>query len=262
MSTEVRKQDWTILDLKPGADPAEVERAYRRRRHLYEQGALATYTLLTEKERGEMLTRIEQAYARITGTTDADDRTDRTALRAVDSPAADAGGHPEQGSEPAGPPRISAHTSTDTAAASATKDGLSGIGLCGDATNLSGDARSPNAGPSPAARAGQITALKPVDGTPADIPDEPEPNLTTSPGAFLRYHRRLSGKSRAEIAEETKIRATLLEYLETECLDKLPARVYVRGFVIQYAQSIGLADPEGIARSYLDRIQATDPTWS
>jgi hypothetical protein len=65
--SHARYEDWKLLDLEPGAELAEVNRALHFRRSLYQPGALATYNLLDEDERLKMLERIDEAYRRITG---------------------------------------------------------------------------------------------------------------------------------------------------------------------------------------------------
>lgn len=65
--TNPRYEDWKLLDLEPGAELNEVNRALRFRRSLYQPDALATYNLLDEDERTRMLDRIDEAYRRITG---------------------------------------------------------------------------------------------------------------------------------------------------------------------------------------------------
>ncbi len=62
-----RYEDWKLLDLEPGAELTDVNRALRFRRSLYQPDALATYNLLDEDERMRMLDRIDEAYRRITG---------------------------------------------------------------------------------------------------------------------------------------------------------------------------------------------------
>lgn len=104
-----------------------------------------------------------------------------------------------------------------------------------------------------------------------ELPPPPEPERPTagpaaaaalpdrdrSPGRHLAAAREQRGLSREEIARETKIRAWLLEQLENESFDKLPAPVYVRGFVLQIAALLRLDDPEGLARSFLDAMRRT-----
>jgi hypothetical protein len=62
-----RPEDWEILGLDPDADIGQIRRAYRHRRSLYEPAALATYNLLDDEEREDMIVRIDHAYERIMG---------------------------------------------------------------------------------------------------------------------------------------------------------------------------------------------------
>ncbi len=63
-----RAEDWDVLGLRSGAEPAAIRRAYQRRRNLYRSDNLATYTLLSERERAEHLSRLDDAYRRLLGT--------------------------------------------------------------------------------------------------------------------------------------------------------------------------------------------------
>jgi cytoskeletal protein RodZ len=49
------------------------------------------------------------------------------------------------------------------------------------------------------------------------------------------------------------VKTSYLELLEDEGFARLPARVYVRGFVMAYAACVGL-DPRAVAASYLERF--------
>jgi flagellar biosynthesis protein FlhG len=93
------------------------------------------------------------------------------------------------------------------------------------------------------------------DHTVADAPAGPPPPVDDNPGAHLKHHRQRRKITLEQLAVETKIRATLLEQLESEDFSALPAPVYVRGFVIQCAKALDLADPEGLATSYLSKME-------
>jgi curved DNA-binding protein CbpA len=73
-------------------------------------------------------------------------------------------------------------------------------------------------------------------------------------GDFLRRARESAGQDLRSIAEETKIGVTMLCYIEEERLDRLPAPVYLKSFVAQYAHCLGL-DSEKVVRTYLARIK-------
>lgn len=74
-----------------------------------------------------------------------------------------------------------------------------------------------------------------------------------SSGAELRQAREARGISLRDISLRSKIGARFLEYIEQERFDMLPAKVYLRGFVAEYARAVGL-DPIASAEAYLARV--------
>lgn len=93
--------------------------------------------------------------------------------------------------------------------------------------------------------------------TPAeDLP--PAPSITPETefsGDLLRAVRRSQGTSLAQISERTKVGTNYLRCIEEEDFEKLPASVYVRGFVTEFAKCLRL-DPEQVSQSYLRRYKA------
>ncbi len=79
-----------------------------------------------------------------------------------------------------------------------------------------------------------------------------------SVGADLKRERELRGVTLEEIARETKIRASLLGYIEDDRFDRLPAGVFRRSFVRSYARYLGI-DEDKPVREYLlveDRLKS------
>ncbi|MBI3535214.1 MAG: helix-turn-helix domain-containing protein [Deltaproteobacteria bacterium] len=68
-------------------------------------------------------------------------------------------------------------------------------------------------------------------------------------GEFLREAREKRGITLEQIAAATKINVKLLYYIENDQYSELPAKPFVRGFVIAYARFIGL-DPKEILTKY------------
>ena len=68
-------------------------------------------------------------------------------------------------------------------------------------------------------------------------------------GEKLQKLRRECRVSLPEVSEHTGIRTEYLEYLERGEYLKLPADVYIRGFVRSYADALGV-DPKGLLRLY------------
>ena len=175
MTSHPRRKDWEVLGLDPGAELAQVKRAYRYRRSLYDPVALATYMLIEEDERARMLARIDEAFRRIAK---AEPPLPQGSTVSSDSPCR----HPA-------------------------------------------------------------------------VPSGPPPDPDTLPGQHLRHHRLNTGLSLEQIAVETKVRAAFLEQVENEDFESLPAQVFVRGYVLQFARAVGLSEPEEFADLYLEKMK-------
>lgn len=110
----------------------------------------------------------------------------------------------------------------------------------------------PNAGapprPTPKLEDSIIAAVRP-----------PMPELfagTEYSGPLLRQIREARGIELREIAERSKVGMAYLQALEAEAFAKLPAAVYVRGFLVEYAKVLGL-DVERVKDTYLLRLRNT-----
>ncbi|HEX4423383.1 MAG TPA: helix-turn-helix domain-containing protein [Kofleriaceae bacterium] len=79
--------------------------------------------------------------------------------------------------------------------------------------------------------------------------------FTEFSGPLLRQIREAIGVELREIAERSKIGMAYLSALEGEVFAKLPAAVYVRGFLAEYARALGL-DGERVKQTYLARFRA------
>lgn len=66
-------------------------------------------------------------------------------------------------------------------------------------------------------------------------------------GSFLKRHRQNQGKDLEEIAQKTRIHASTLRAIEEDNPKALPAEVFARGFVKNYAQYLGLDPNEALA---------------
>lgn len=181
---------YEALGLDPRASAERVERAYRFHLELYDDAALATYSLLDIDEVRAARARVQEAYAVL---------SDPARRREYDV---------SLGVAPAGEPL------------------------------LRFDSRQ-------AARADAEPA--PVHAAPRESLPEP---IT---GAALRRFREQRGVTLREIAAVSKVGVRFLEYIEQDRHSDLPAPVYLRGFLHEYARCVGL-EPHGTARAYLARI--------
>ena len=102
----------------------------------------------------------------------------------------------------------------------------------------------------------ELVARRTAAGT-AEAAARPQPVTLPDPvtGADLKRFRESRGITLRDIASASKIGVRYLEYIEIERVELLPAPVYLRGFVQEYARVVGL-DPRPTADSYLTRIAA------
>lgn len=100
------------------------------------------------------------------------------------------------------------------------------------------------------AHAGEEAPARPVRNLEA-ILDE----IREFDGKALKRIREARGISIAEIVSETNIRTWYIECVEAERFDALPAPIYLRGFLKQIAQYLGL-DPQRVLTDYLTKVQA------
>jgi cytoskeletal protein RodZ len=64
--------------------------------------------------------------------------------------------------------------------------------------------------------------------------------VVKTPGQQLKDAREEVGKTLSELAKSTRIGVTQLKGLEADDYSKIPAPMYVRGFIKLYAQELGL----------------------
>jgi cytoskeleton protein RodZ len=77
-------------------------------------------------------------------------------------------------------------------------------------------------------------------------------------GTYLRLRRERSGLSVEAVSAGSRIVPRLVDALEADRQDLLPAPVYVRGFIRAYCAQIG-ADPEEALRLYEERVGPPPP---
>jgi hypothetical protein len=90
------------------------------------------------------------------------------------------------------------------------------------------------------------------------VPEEVSPVspfIAEFTGPVIKVLREQRGLSVRNIADMTKVSVRYLEFIEEENFKKLPARAYIRGFVMLYAKALGY-DPDRMTSDYLKRYDA------
>jgi flagellar biosynthesis protein FlhG len=106
-------------------------------------------------------------------------------------------------------------------------------------------------------QAGSPLATPSPDVEESPSPRHPEPEIgpkTEITGAIFRQLREARGIDLHAISQKTKIGVGHLRSIEEERFDLLPALVYVRGFLQEYARALRL-DVGQVLATYLERVR-------
>jgi curved DNA-binding protein CbpA len=214
MNMDVEKKNfYDVLEIDTSASPSQIENAYIRSRNAYTGDSVALYSLMTQDECNDILSQIEEAYS-VLGFPDKRKEYDR--LR----------GFNQSGFGPISQPSEELRTKE--------------VQYEDFGSNLI------------EAKVSKITAQQKFG---LDFQEDPEMDrsikeCTEFTGPFLKKIREYKNVSIERMAEMTRISKTLLLAIENEDISKLPADVYVRGYVYQYAKVLKLT-PESVAASFI-----------
>jgi len=80
-------------------------------------------------------------------------------------------------------------------------------------------------------------------------------DLQQRPGLFLQQSRKALGLSLQDVATRTKVRATILQDIEEQRFDFLPAPVYLRGFLREFARMVNVPDADALIDAFMARYK-------
>lgn len=217
-----KKNYYDVLEIPPNASPQEIENAYVRARNAYSGDSVALYSLMTKDECDAVLGQIEEAYS-VIGFPEKRREYDR--LRGFNQ-----SGFAQNYSIPDVSHGVNAFENRPKDAVQYEDFGSNLI----------------------EAKVSKITAQKKFG---LDYDENPEfdkqiAECTDFTGSFLKKIREYKNVSIERMAEMTRISKTHITALENEDLGRLPADVYVRGYVYQYAKVLKL-NPDTVATSFL-----------
>ena len=216
-----KKNYYDVLEIEPFSTPAQIEQAYIRARNAYSGDSVAMYSLMTKDECDAILGLIEEAYS-VIGFPEKRREYDR--LRGFNQ----SGIQPSMDSQP---------LHTIDSIQSRPKDSVQYEDF---GSNLI------------EAKVSKISAQKKF-GLEYEENSEMETRIRDCnewTGKFLKEVREYKQVSIDRMAEMTRISKTHITAMENEDVSKLPADVYVRGYVYQYAKVLKL-NPEGVASSFI-----------
>jgi len=216
---------YELLEVSYRATAQEIHKAYERIRKIYDPNSIALYSLFSPDETEKIRQRVEDAYRTLIYDENRRDY-DRT-LR--DIPVLPEAPQPELRYQPR-PYAPQSHTPR-------------------------------MAEPLPHAPAPEPRAAEPQPSPPPAPPAMPDKlqfvpaDITGLTGSVLKMMREQRGLTTRNVADITKLSGRYIEGIEEENYKKLPARPYIRGFLVLYAKAIGY-EPDRIVNDYLRRYDA------
>lgn len=229
------KNYYEVLEIPTTAKSEDIYHSYQRAKFAYSSESLAIYSLISGEECRNILNLIEEAYSILS---DPAKRKRYDEARGINTDLTSSHYNPlvqrerEIHSSREEFPRPSASTSFQSTHSS-----------------------SPSASNVTKLVAQNQFALNFVAN--ADFEKEIEETQEFS-GAFLRKIREYKNLDMQRLCDMTKVSRNHLQDIEAEDYSRLPAAVYVRGFVFQYAKCLKLK-PELVANSYVARMKKIKP---
>lgn len=255
------EQDYyQLLEVAQDATKEEIQSAYERLKGVFEESSSATFMLFGGDEAASMRTALEEAYQTLSderkrerydnsigvkregSSSSAVNMTHATSITSTTSPIVDARIIADQRAEQRADQRPDVRQPERQI-----------------------EARHEEPKPEPKTIAAstpperEVAELQAQQQTVSAPPPESSPMVVSPPvldanmefsGGVLMRLRESKGISLEQIAQRTKISMTHLRAIEANQYDKLPARVYVRGFVSQYAKFLSLP-ADRVCDSYL-----------
>ncbi|MCF8060525.1 MAG: helix-turn-helix domain-containing protein [Bacteriovoracaceae bacterium] len=218
---EKNRNYYEILELPEDSSPEEIHKGYVRAKNAYSQDSLALYSLMSAEECNEVLNLIEEAYTIL---------SEPNKRRQYDSARG---------------------LNTHEANRVFSREANSGFNVREEDHSLGRQSSTTSHNSMTKIVAQNRFSLEySID---ADFEKEIE-QATDFTGEFLKKIREYKCVELNRMADMTKVSKTYIRNIEDEAFEKLPASVYVRGFVYQYAKSLKL-NPELVANSFLYRLK-------
>jgi len=227
---EKNKNYYEVLEVPTHAGSDDILKGYNRAKNAYSHDSLALYSLMSQNECESVLNLIEEAYSILS---DSEKRKQYDLARGIHNPTL------AKESKPIEQNQKLSETLLEN-------------------NNTNGHQLNP-----PPQTTGEYSMPKIVAkkrfSLDFEVDQEMEDKIeqaTQFTGPFLKEIREYKNVDIVRMADLTRVSKTYLKNIEEEKFDNLPALVYVRGFVYQYAKCLKL-NPDLIASSYLHHIKKT-----
>jgi curved DNA-binding protein CbpA len=271
---------YDVLDIRPNASPSEVREAYYRAKSAYNKDSVAIYSLIDPSEREDILSRIEVAYEILSSEEKRRSYDENHGI--IETTGVIQSSHGRSNSH--GDSLFGSHSadvvSIDRVPPMESLGNDSEALLVAPATDFDYTRTTPNHQRRSTDRKTSEpvhSAFIPVDQNPVPPPQTRNQKENKDPraqarseqesltraiesetewrGSFIRHIREAQNVSIEEMSNITKVSKTYLLAIEDENFKKLPAPVFVRGFLTQIARILRIPQDK-LLNSYLARLKA------
>lgn len=228
---------YEILEVERDAPQNEIHQAYQRAKATYSTDNPALYSMFSKEEARELSRMIEEAYS-VLG--------NHTARKSYDDsltqmPAA----RPAQNVAP-----VQTYSTPQTTTVHTPSADLNAGDSIGD-SYIVRKREAPTSSLPPGTARTALSTYKIDESLEASFRDAEDWD-----GKLIAKVRNYKGVGIEQVSEATRISKTYLNALEANDYKKLPAPVFVRGFVVQVARILGLNENK-VASSYIKILKAT-----
>jgi len=207
---------YELLEVAPDAAEHEIHKAYQRAKRTYSPDSPALHTMFTPDEAGELTKLIEEAYAVLSNRAARRDYDNRLLGQSAPTAAAVGASHHVARTETMSRPQPARFASAKV------PDGFGRTKH--SAYEIDEDFEA------------EICQKESVD------------------GEFLQRIRSYKQVALEALSREIRVSRAYLMAIERNDYEALPAEVFVRGFIVQYAKALGL-EPEKTAKSYMNILR-------
>jgi curved DNA-binding protein CbpA len=256
------KNYYEVLEIPSTARSEEIYRCYQRAKSAYSSDSLALYSLMSQEECKNVLELVEEAYSILS---DPMKRKRYDEARGINREynALNYNALSDRTAPLRGESIFSNNESNKISSGSVNSMSATEFTLNSQATSASssGDL-SPKAAQT-LSNTTNVTKLVTQKRFALDYVvnasfEKEIEDATEFTGELLRKIREYKSVDLDRLSDMTKISRLYLQGIESEDYDKLPAPVYVRGFVFQYAKCLKLK-PEVVANSFVARMKKLKP---
>ncbi len=248
------KNYYDVLEIPSTARTEDIYHSYQRAKAAYSSDSLALYSLMSQEECRNVLELVEEAYSILS---DPNKRKRYDEARGLNRDFNNVNYNTL--SDRVAPIRVEPQALNTPHSTSMANEFVLNSQATGSDVSVNGITQNPGVGTTTTNVNKLVTqkrfALDYVIN--ADFEKEIEDTQEFT-GDFLRKIREYKNLDLDRLSDMTKVSRMYLQGIELEDFGKLPAPVYVRGFVFQYAKCLKLK-PEIVANSYLARMKKLKP---